>query len=335
MSKIDASPIVVGNYLLEARIERETAHYADGTDFVWRYDQRMKIVEPLIRETAKFGVELIERVRSPSLLDEDELVMGCLEGKYSYIQAASWAFTYLFEHAISQASATYALFATSFVSSGFQLWRSLFESHVICEFLNKNLSNSILLQDFISHTLLLSWIRMKDDANALCRTNGTNDIYDSRQIIVLKELYQSRGWKLSDEYAWARSAFEGKKCTFRDIRNQVSSDMSLFYRIASREIHPTLGQRFALLDTHLPLPAVPINSVSVVDYQEAQLDFLTANVLDRVTLRVDSFCTLDDDLADRLNLLKELGRKVLETRKGSKSPILNCVGQTVVRGRRA
>ena len=211
MSKIDKLPIVVANYLLEARIEREAAHYADGTDFIWRYDQRMKVVEPLIRETARFGVELIERARSPSLLDEGELVMDCLEGKYSHEQAASWAFSYLYEHAICQANATYVLFATSYVSSGFQLCRSLFETHVICEFLNKNISNSVLLQDYISHTLLLSWIRMKDDVNALCRRNGVKEKYDDRQITELKNLYKSKGWKLNEEYAWAKSTFEGKK----------------------------------------------------------------------------------------------------------------------------
>ena len=89
--------------------------------------------------------------------------------------------------------------------------------------------------------------------------------------------------------------------------------MSLFYRISSREIHTTLGQRFALLGTHLPLPAVPINSLGVAGYQEAQIDHLTANVIGRVTSRVDSFCALDDDMMDRFNRLKELGKNVMET----------------------
>ena len=243
--KISEPPIEVRNYWLEGHIEKETGKSVDGTDDVWQFDQRMKIVEPLIRETAEFGVEICDPERRPSILSEGEVALECIEGRYDLLDARYWVFSHLYGHAICQANSIYSLFSHSYVSQGFQLWRSLFEAHVICEFLSRHLSNSILFQDYIAHTLLRSWIRTQKGANAICKKNGQQPRYDISEIAKCEKLYRSKSWKMGEEYAWANSVVQRKsekqRIVFRYFLDQVDSDMSELYRISSMELHSTLG----------------------------------------------------------------------------------------------
>ena len=172
MSKIPEPPIAVRNYWLESHIENENGEQPDGADHVWQFDQRMAIVEPLIRETAKFGVDICNSRQRPSILSEGQVVLECVEGRYDASKARYWVFSHLYGHAICQANSIYALFSHFYVSQGFQLWRSIFEAHVICEFLSQHLSNPILFQDYIAHTLLRSWIRTQEGMNAMCKKSG-------------------------------------------------------------------------------------------------------------------------------------------------------------------
>ena len=263
-------------------------------------------------------------------------MMECLKGEYNQERAASWVFSHLYRYAIDQANATYSLLVASHISSGFQLWRSLFETHVICEFISKNLSNSVLLQDYICHNLLLSWIRMKKDANEFSRLNNRQQKYDDRDIEYLKDLYRSKGWVLNDEHAWARSVFQNmpsnKPCRFADIRKRVNSDLSVFYRISSREVHPNLEQQFVSLGTYLPIPAVPMILFNTVESREIQLDYLTAKVLHRMTGRADSFLSLSDEMSNQLKRLEELGRQTLQECKESTTPVLSGMHQCEVQG---
>ena len=148
MSKIGESPVSIRNYWLEKYIEDENATYEDGTEFVWQYDHRIRIVEPLIRDTAHFGTDVARLSQEPSFVREGEAVLACIEGGYDIAKAKSWIFSHLYQHAIRQANAIYVLFLTSHVSQGFQLWRSLFEAHVICELLSSHVSNMVLIQDY-------------------------------------------------------------------------------------------------------------------------------------------------------------------------------------------
>ena len=322
MSRVGASPVDLRNYSLERHIEDETATYEDGTDFVWQFDRRMKIVEPLIRDSAHFGVDISKLLKVPSPLDEGEAVLDCIKGVYDIEEARSWVFSYLYQHAINQANATYVLFSTSHVSQGFQLWRSLFETHIICEFLNQHISNSGLFQDYISHSLLWSWIHMKKEVNALCRRGGAQQKYGESEISDCEKLYESKNWKLHEYYAWAKPALKTKRVTFRDILSQVDSDMAAFYRLSSMELHPTIGQRFAALGVSLPLPAVPVFPIGVVNQEELQLDFLTAKVLHRVTGRTEDFVQLNEDLRVRYESLMAMGERILASRRRATSPTI-------------
>ena len=321
MSKIGESPVSIRNYWLEKHIEEENATSEDGTEFIWRYDNRIRIVESLIRDTAHYGRDVARLSQEPSFTSEGDAVLECIEGGYDIAKAKSWIFSHLYQHAIRQANAIYVLFLTSHFSQGFQLWRSLFEAHVICEFLSRHISNKVLIQDYISHTLLRSSFRMMERVNELCEHDGMELKYTESRITSLKDLYKSKGWKPSEEYAWAQSVLGKKRITFHDILGQVDSDMAVFYRLSSMEIHPTMGQRFVLLGIGLPLSAVPTSVFGVIDKEELQLDFLTAKVLHRVTCRADRFICFDEGMGKRLESLKTSGLNVLEERKRATSPI--------------
>ena len=307
--------------MLEAYIENENAAYKDGSEFIWQYDYRMNIVEPLIRDTAAFGADIVRLSKNPSAFDEGEIVLECIRGSFDSSKAKTWIFSHLYKHAIDQANATYILFSTSHISQGFQLWRSLYETYVICEFINIHRSNGNLLQDYIGHTLLRSWIRTKEGINALCKSNGEALKYDESKIAKCKRMYASKNWKLGEDYGWAKSVFGGMKCHFSDILYHIGDEMAIFYRISSMEVHPTLGQRFALLELgNLPLPAVPMSAFDVVDKEEMQLDLLTAKVLHGMTRRTDALVQLEEEMQNRLESLKRKGESILLERKRATSP---------------
>jgi len=337
MSKIAENPVKAANYCLEKWIEDENATYEDASEYVWQYDQRMKILEPLIRDTARFSVELLDYLNIPSSFDEGDVVLECIRGTYDAEQAKCWIYSHFHKHAAVQANAIYVLFSTSFYSQGFQLWRSLFETHIVCEFLCKHVSNVTLFQDYIAHTLLRSWLRIYKDANTWSKKIGTGPKYSQEQIDKLNEikhLFEAKECKLSDDYGWTKSVLKAGR-TFRDILNHVESDMSVFYRIASMEIHPTLGHRFAYSGLNLPLPAVPMSLFGIHDREEElQLDYVTAKVLHLITCRIDRFVSLRADMEARFEGLKRNGECALEERRRATSPIVPGSQRSVVRRRR-
>ena len=94
MSTIGNSPAQIRNYLLERYIEDENARFEDGSEFIWQYDNRMNIVERLIRETADFGADIVRLSNSPSAFDEGHLVRECIRGSYDAANARSWIFSH-------------------------------------------------------------------------------------------------------------------------------------------------------------------------------------------------------------------------------------------------
>ncbi|MGQ4809959.1 hypothetical protein NKDENANG_03402 [Candidatus Entotheonellaceae bacterium PAL068K] len=113
-----------------------------------------------------------------------------------------------------------------------------------------------------------------------------------------------------------------KARNLRNIIDQIDSDMTIFYTVASMEIHPTLGQRFVASDISLPLPLIPMSPFGIVDREEMQLDVLTAKILHRITCRVDRFVVLNEALGNRLEALKVAGEDTLEKRKHATLPTL-------------
>ena len=303
------------NYWLERYMER------DCKKPDWKPD-RVKTLESLIQETAHFAVDLEkDLVRRPSPFQEGHILDQCIDETYDPQEAKSWVFLHLYTHAIHQANAIGILIEASCSETSWQLWRTLYESHAVCEFLVRFCNESPqVFRDYISNALLRFWIRKQKNYNELCKRSGKETHYDESTIFYAKSLYKRRFGAKIHEYAWAKSLFKNKKPTspvrFAEILEKLEDDMTIFYRLASAEIHPTLGHRFVLLGTSLPLSPVPsLPGDGPFSYREMTLEHLTADVLRKMTSRVIEFLPLDGSWRARLDCLSKLGENVLDKLK--------------------
>lgn len=273
---------------------------------------RIETLESLIRETTYFVLDVGSFIPNPSLLDEGEVVDQCIKEIYDQEKAKSWIYMHLYGHAVRQANAIGILIEESCIQSGLQLWRSLFEAYVICEFFAIHCSESPqIFRDYISHSLLRSWIRSKENYNNICKEKGKEPCYDESEICYMKEIFKCKFGSLNKDYSWARSIFEDIP-NFINILDRVDSDMEIFYHLSSKEIHPTIGHRFVLAGLRLPLPMIPMMPINdVFNMEEMFLDYLTAKPLVQITSRISDFLILDDSLLKRLESLTKLGDDVL------------------------
>lgn len=294
------------NYLLEKRIE------LDHQNLDWN-PNRLRTLKSLIKETSYFFVNLERFEPNPSIFEEGRVINKCIEGIYDQKSAESWVFMHLYGHAVDQANAIGILIERSCMQAGRQLWRSLFEAYVICEFLTIHRSkNAQIFQDYLSHSLLRSWIRYKGNYNNLCKEKGKDPHYDESEICWMKEKFKYKFGHLGNDYSWAKSIFEDKP-TFRKMLDLIDSDMKIFYHLFSKEIHPTPGHRFVATDMCLPLPIIPIMPVNdVFNVEELYLEFLTAKPLIQMTNRASDFLILDESLRKRSEFLRALGNDVLD-----------------------
>ena len=278
---------------------------------------RIQILEELIRETAYFSADLEkDLVCRPSWFDEEDILHQCLNETYDLQAAKSYVFMHLYTNASQQANAIGLLIEKSYWA-GWQLWRTLYEAHVVCEFLARFCSERPqVFRDYISSTLLRSWIRQRESYNELCGRSGKEPHYAESVISHMKSTYKEKFRSEIRDYGWAQPVFQennpGSRVLFADILKKIGDGMNIFYRCASQEIHPTLGHRFALLTTSLPLLSVPmLPGNGPFSYREMALDYLTANVLRKITNRVTDFLNLDGDWRTRWDCLSKLSEDVL------------------------
>ena len=236
-------------------------------------------------------------------------------GRDSYGQEKSESL-FIHGHVIRQANAIGILIETSCIQAGLQLWRSLFEAYVVCEFFADNRrGNPQLLLDYISHSLLRSSIRNKENYNKLCKEKGKVFHYDKSDIDNMKSIFECRFGKSYADYSWAKPTMENTP-KFGDFLDAINSELTIFYHLSSKEIHPTLGHRFALAGVSLPLPMIPMLPINhIFNVKEIYLEYLTAKILVRMTNRVGDFLILDEALRERLESLKTLGKDVLDKLK--------------------
>ena len=293
------------NYWLKRYIETSTQRLAFNL-------ARIKILEPLIRETAYFVVDL-ERIRqTPSWFQEEEILAECLEGTYDHDKAKSWIYLDLYGHAMRQANTIGLLIEQSCTQEGLQQWRSLFEAYVICEFLAPlSKRGPQILHDYIVHGLLSSSQRYTAEYNELCRRRGRKPRYEQSAVDSVECTLKDRFGAKQGDYLWAKSEL-GDRPTFKKMAHSVDPDMAVFYHFSSKEIHPSIGHRIALAGLALPLPAIPMLPINdVFSLNEIFLDSLTAKHLVAMTDRASDFLTLDRALAERLDSLRLLGKDVL------------------------
>ena len=317
MGVYKARPPKMSNYKIALEIERDTTRNADGSDVVWEHNNRIDLCEPFISKTVEFAADLRPFVRTPSIFDEGKLVTQCLDYECKPETVKPWIFLHLFDHAVQQANAILYLFEASFIQSSLQLWRSLLEASVICDFIaKKQAKHPKLCQDYITHTLLRMWIRHKRDYNRYWQKKEKEPYYDTAEISRMEAAFKDRFCSSFDDYSWTIPSFQ-KPLKFSDMLEGIDGheQLSFFYRLSSKEIHPTLGSRYMILDLSLPLPIVPMlphgDGHIFSNYSEMYLDHLTIVVLLLIINRVSDFLTLDDDLEQRLTTISADGKKVL------------------------
>ena len=292
------------NYYLEKDLSRFQPPPA------WKPDG-VKILERLIEQTTDFVVDIERSERFiPSVMDEGTIVEQCIEGCYDEEKAKYWIFMHLYQHAVCQANAIGILIEKSFYRGVLQLWRTLFEAYVLCEwFAEHHRENPRLFQDYISHSLLRSWIRYMDNHNKLCKKKGRDAKYDESEIKVMKSMFKNR-FRSYRDYSWAEPTL-GETPRFRDLMDDVNAEEKVLYRLSSQEIHPTLGSRFVLRDISLPLQPVPMPFTGAT----STLDYATARTLTQMTSRVSDFLVLNKSLQERLESLIALSNDVLDKLK--------------------
>ncbi len=301
------------NHLLMRTLER------DGKSLKWDR-ARIEIFESLIRETSFFFAELERSMPNPSPFDEGEALGQCLNGSYDQQQAKSWIVVHLYGHAVRQANAIGILIEQSCIRAGLQLWRSLFEAHVICDFLVKSCKDTPqVYQDYISHSLLRFAIRHKENYNKLRREKRKQPYYDESEICSMIQQFKRKYGSPSNDYSWTKSIL-GNSTKFRTILDRTESDMKIFYDLSSKEVHPTIGHRFALAGVRLPLPMVPLMPFNdEFKIEQMYLDYLTAKPLAQMTNQVGDTLVLDEPMRQHFASLQALGTDVVGKLAGEMS----------------
>ena len=269
------------------------------------------MLEALIKETACFSVILEDFIKKPSLSDYDRILEEWRNGQLSSKSARQYAFMELYVEAIDMANAIGFMVDNSLHKAGFILWRALYERLVICTFIFKYDSTcQPLSQNYVAHQILLSTIRHRENYNELIDHSGGERPYDSDDIEHCENLYKDR-FGAFDDYAWAKPALSSGP-TFKEMRKRVQDDMDIYYGIASRVVHPTIGHWFAALGASLPLPVIPMLPQDHVEsINEMRLEYLTANALRKITIQLEEFVELDSTMQEGFMCLKESGDRIV------------------------
>ena len=209
----------------------------------------------------------------------------------------------LYEKAVSQANSVLILAESSLFVQAFQQWRTLYESYVICKYINKFKENdNTLCLRYICHGVLKSTIQRWKDLN----THFSHDRkgpYDQNEIERRQNALKKIG---NGHYAWAATGDKILK------KIAASDELAMYHHIASKEIHPTFGQRFMLDDLTLPMKGVPmLRGHADAGTHPLPVEYLAALVMHKVNGQVNDFLCLGTDLLDLWKDLREFGSKVI------------------------
>ena len=288
------------NYWLEGELEKKT------TVLPWDFN-RVHLLESLIRPIAQFGVELAGDFKYPSIFGEYSIVEDHLNGSCNPNRVRAWVYVSLLQKAVQDANAVALLRSKSFTSQALNLWRSLFQTDVICQYVGKEtLRDDHLPCRYAIHSIVRPAVGRWEEVNKIRSLSGKPEDYPAEKIERLSIAYKQAIGKWGD-YTWTREYTK-----FEEIAQATNSDM-LFYRIANNEVHPTIGQSEVISDLILPLPAMPLLPTSS-DHTVGQLslEFQTAKLLSNTTRRVTDYTTLTTHLQDILTTLEELSEEILQ-----------------------
>ena len=289
------------NYWLERVLEK------GNTVLSWDL-KRVRLLDSLIRPTAEFAVELANHLGQPSIFDYESIIQDHTSGSCGPKKVRGWVYVSLLRKAVQDANAVALLRSESLWSQAINLWRSLFQTDVVCQYIGDRSSNHHLTCRYVIHSIIWPTVRRWEEFNATCLRFGKPAHYSPEEIESWKVVYKREFGKRVGDYDWTH---EPKHKTFESIAQATNSDM-LFYRIANIEVHPTFGEAAMVTNSSLPLPVVPLLPVGVSHgVGELSLEFQTAKLLSNTTRRVTDYTTPTFHLQDGMTTLNQLAESVL------------------------
>ena len=291
------------NYLLEYSLEDYNKNPSCDLSYI-------ELLESLVNSAAKFSGDFDKCFVRPSLFDygsilEDHWNGSCIQNNLRVLVYAS-----LLRKAVEDANAIALLRSKSLWSQALNLWRSLFETEVVCRYISNSSLDDHLACRYAIHSMLRKTVRRWESVNETCRRLGKKEEYSAEEIQLRKDAYWEEfgfGYDTGD-YAWTRKKTHNN---FSKIAEATKSDV-IFYRIASNEVHPTFGEDVMSLSMSLPMLAVPLlPGGSTFNSRELLLEFQTAQSLSNVISRVTDYTDLSTHLEGSLTALKERAEAVL------------------------
>ena len=292
------------NYWLQYELEKKKTHLP------WDL-RRVQLLESFIGPAAQFGVELEARLGQLSTFDYDSFIHAHTSGSCDQMKVREWVYLSLFQKAVQDANGVALLISKSLWSQAINLWRSLFETDVLCQYIGDRLSNDHLACHYLIHSIVRPTIVRWEAFNKNCLRLGQPQHYPHEEIERRKQFYKhvfkKNFGKSGGNYDWTLDA---KHNSFNFISEATKSDM-LFYHIANHEVHPTFGVAVTLTDLRLPLPAVPLLPVAnTPENGEFTLECQTAKLLANTTRRASDYITLRSDFQGSINTLLKLAEEV-------------------------
>ena len=292
------------NYWLRYELEKKKTHLP------WDL-RRVQLLESFIGTAAQFGVELESHLGQLSTFDYDSFILAHTRGSCDQMKVREWVYLSLFQKAVQDANGVALLTSKSLWSQAINLWRSLFETDVVCQYIGDRLSNDHLACHYLIHSIVRPTIIRWEAFNKNCLRIGQPQYYPLEEIERRKQFYKQvfkkDFGKSGGNYDWT---VDRKHTSFHLISEATKCDM-LFYRIANNEVHPTFGVAAALTDLRLPLPVVPLLPLAnTPEDGELTLEYQTARILENTTQRASDFIMLRSDFYGPINTLLKLAEEV-------------------------
>ena len=290
------------NYWLEYVLE--TKNIPLSWDF-----KRVQLLESLIRPAAQFGAELQNHLGQVSIFDYDSIVHKHASSSCDPKQVRAWVYVTLLRKAVQDANAVAILERESFWGQAISLWRSLFETDVVCQYVADRSWDGHLACRYAIHSIIRATVRRWEEVNKFCCRLGKAAHYTTEEIECRKDVYRKQIGEWGRDYEWTG---EAKHNTLKELAQVTNSDM-LFYSIANNEVHPTFGEHAMLTNSSLPLPAIPLLPVGIThDASELSLEFQTAKLLSNTIRRITDYTILGSYLQGKVTVLEELAETVLQ-----------------------
>ena len=187
------------NYWLERELESE------NTDLP-RDFQRVRLLESLVKPTAQFGVDLDGQLGPPPEVFEESFIRDHMSRSCDPDKVRAWVFLSLLKKAVQDANAVVLLRSASLSSQAFNVWRSLFQTTVVCQYIgDKFLKDEHLTCRYAVHSIIRATVRRWNEYNRTCCRQGRPAYYSSKKIDRRKEAYEAVVGKWGEgDYVWTK-----------------------------------------------------------------------------------------------------------------------------------